>query len=49
MPEKREEKWGSGGEQTNILPSILLSGVQPLDSKVDELRAWISVQRDIRD
>ena len=30
-------------------PSILLANVQSLDNKVDELRARISFQRDIRD
>jgi hypothetical protein len=31
------------------LPSILLANVQSIDKKVDELRARISFQRDIRD
>ncbi len=31
------------------LPSILLANVQSLDNKMDDLRARISFQRDIRD
>ncbi len=31
------------------LPSILLANVQSLENKMDDLRAWISFQRDIRD
>jgi hypothetical protein len=30
------------------LPSILLTNVQPLDNKVDEIRAMVAFQRDIR-
>ena len=31
------------------LPSILLANVQSLDNKVDEIRASVAFQRDIRD
>ena len=31
------------------LPRILLANVQSLDNQIDEIRAWVALQRDIRD
>ena len=57
-PKHRWQRWGIQGgllirlrrsAHHPLLPSILLANVQSLDNKVDELRARISFQRDIRD
>uniref|UniRef100_A0A8K9UYS7 Reverse transcriptase domain-containing protein n=1 Tax=Oncorhynchus mykiss TaxID=8022 RepID=A0A8K9UYS7_ONCMY len=57
-PKKRLRKRGKRGgllvrlrrrAQRAPLPSILLANVQSLDNKVDEIRARVAFQRDIRD
>ncbi len=49
----RETRWNPNRlrerAHSSPLPSILLTNVQSLENKIDDLRARISFQRDIRD